>query len=243
MDSECDVVVSSVFVNPKQFGPNEDFDRYPRTFEEDCRILNDANADFVFCPPVEEMYPQRFITEISLKEIPQTKEALSRPGFFNGVATVVAKLFNIIQPSAAYFGQKDAMQCIVIRNLVADLNFPIDVRICDTVREDDGLAMSSRNRYLSPEERRVAAMFSAALFAGQEKALTHIKREDIITCVERMLVHPMIQIDYISLASLWTGQEISQVDLHEGALLSAAINIGKTRLIDNVILRSDLAKE
>jgi len=196
--------------------------------------MADAKADFVFAPTPTEMYPKKGITTLQV-DVPETKEAQARPGFFNGVALVVCKLFNIVLPDNAYFGQKDAIQCIVIRNMVEDLNFPIDLKIVPTMREKDGLAMSSRNRYLNQEERKLASIFPRALFRASEVALTEKKREPVLQAALTSLCHPQVVIDYVSLASLQDGKEVDVIG-SEGAVLSAAIKIGKTRLIDNVII-------
>jgi len=232
---ECDVVVASIFVNPKQFGPTEDFGKYPRVFDQDCQLLTNAKVDYLFAPSPEEMYPTNNIVSIALKDIPDTKEGVSRPGFFNGVALVVAKLFNIVQPDTAYFGQKDAIQCILLKNLVADFNFPIDLKVIPTLREADGLAMSSRNRYLNSEERALAPIFAKALFAAKQVATQNPERQPILEAALSVLSDPRIEIGYLSLASLSNGKEVDVVP-NEGALLSGAIKIGSTRLIDNVII-------
>ncbi|MCR4394819.1 MAG: pantoate--beta-alanine ligase, partial [Dehalococcoidales bacterium] len=154
--SENDYTVVSIFVNPTQFGPNEDFDRYPRDYPRDFALLEKENVDCVFLPPVKEMYPEGYSTWVDVYKVTERLEGAIRPGHFRGVATVVTKLFNIVQPDRAYFGQKDAQQCVVIKKMVADLNMNLEIVICPTVREPDGLAMSSRNVYLSPEERQQA---------------------------------------------------------------------------------------
>jgi pantoate--beta-alanine ligase len=168
--AECDAVAASIFVNPTQFGPNEDFASYPRTFEDDCRKLTEAGVDLLFAPSAEEMYPPGNTTFIDPGPIATRLDGASRPGHFRGVATIVARLFNIVAPDRAYFGQKDAAQVAVLRHIVRDLNLPVHLAVCPIVREPDGLAMSSRNRYLSPAERTRALILTRALAAAQQLA-------------------------------------------------------------------------
>ncbi len=234
--TENNLMVVSVFVNPAQFGPQEDFKTYPRDIESDLKILARENTDIVFLPPVEEMYPPGFDSWVDMGKIARRLEGASRPGHFRGVATVVAKLFNIIQPTSAYFGQKDAQQTIVINKMVADLNMNLKIITVPTVREDDGLAISSRNAYLNPKERQAATVLyrslclSQQLWAEGEKEAGKIK--------ERMidLIHsePVADIDYVSIAEPEILEDMEAVKAP--ALVSLAVRIGKTRLIDNVVL-------
>eukprot|EP01137_Pigoraptor_chileana_P019535 Opistho-2@80693 len=243
---ECDVVVSSIFVNPAQFAPHEDFDKYPRRFESDVAMLKSEGVEAVFAPTVPEMYTPGTSsnpfdnngTFVEVKGISQVLEGKYRPQFFIGVATVVNKLLNVVQPTHMYLGQKDAQQCVVLQNMVRDLLLPTIVRVCPTRREKDGLAMSSRNVYLSEEHRRIAPVFSRGLFAAQEAyTVQKVKdRKTLIDIVEKSIrSNPEPQIQYISLAHPMTLKELDVVG-PEGAILSGALFLGKTRLIDNVQL-------
>jgi len=233
--AENDLVVMSNFVNPLQFGPREDFATYPRDLERDCRMAESMGVDYVFAPSGEEMYPQGYNTYVDvLGEVTEKMCARSRPGHFRGVTTVVLKLFNIVQPHRAYFGQKDAQQAIVIKKMVADLNLPLEIVTCPIVREADGLAMSSRNTYLSPEERRQALALPRALMAGRE--LIERGERDPRKVRERILEAlngvPGVRVDYVEVCS---GRDLSEMDILEGpVLLAAAVYVGKTRLIDNI---------
>ncbi|TRZ54155.1 MAG: pantoate--beta-alanine ligase [Dehalococcoidia bacterium] len=234
--AENSSVVVSIFVNPTQFGPHEDFDSYPRDPKRDLALLEKEGTDVVFMPPAGEMYPPGFNGWVEVGRIAERLEGLSRPGHFRGVATVVARLFNIVQPDKAYFGQKDAQQLIVIRKMVAELNMSLEVVAVPTVREGDGLAMSSRNTYLSPEERRVAPVLYQALtlaqklFSGGEKDAQAIRRQ----MTELIQKQPLAHIEYISIADAETLDELDLVK--PPALVSLAVKIGKTRLIDNVVV-------
>ncbi len=234
--AENNHVAVSIFVNPTQFGPHEDYDRYPRDLERDLRLLEPLGVDLVFAPSVEEMYPPGFQTWVIVEEISRPLEGAARPGHFRGVATIVAKLLNIIQPDRAYFGQKDAQQAVVIRRMVRDLNIPVEIVVCPTVREPDGLAMSSRNTYLSPEERRAATVLFRALqtakaYYEQGERDAERLREAMRTVIQ---AEPLARLDYVSVADPETLQELSRVEGR--ALLSLAVYIGKTRLIDNILL-------
>ncbi|WP_448605309.1 pantoate--beta-alanine ligase [Thermoflexus hugenholtzii] len=234
--AENDRVAVSIFVNPTQFGPHEDYARYPRDLERDLRLLEPLGVDLVFVPSVEEMYPPGFQTWVIVEEVSRPLEGASRPGHFRGVATVVAKLFNILQPDRAYFGQKDAQQTVVIRRMVQDLNIPVEIVICPTVREPDGLAMSSRNTYLSPEERRAATVLFRALQAAKARYEAGERDAERLREAMREVIRaePLARIDYVSVAHPETLQELERV---EGpALLSLAVYIGTTRLIDNIML-------
>ncbi len=229
-------VVVSIFVNPTQFGPHEDFERYPRDTQRDLALLEKERTDIVFMPSAAEMYPAGFNTWVEVSKITQRLEGACRPGHFRGVTTVVAKLFNIVQPARAYFGQKDAQQAIVIRRMVADLNMNLEIITLPTVREPDGLAMSSRNTYLNPEERRAAAVLYQALstvkrlyFQGERNAA--YLRQHMTTIIHKQ---PQASIDYVSIANHETLEELDTVT--PPALVSLAVRIGKTRLIDNIVL-------
>jgi len=228
--------VVSIFVNPTQFGPQEDFKSYPRDTERDLALLEKAYTDVVFMPSPEEMYPPGCDSWVEVGEITKQLEGASRPGHFRGVTTVVAKLFNIVQPTRAYFGQKDAQQVIVITKMVTDLNMGLEIVTLATVREPDGIAMSSRNTYLSPEERKAAAVLPQALSLAQElcsegemdASLIRQKMTDLIQ------QQPLAEIDYISIADMETLKELDTVN--PPALISLAVKIGQTRLIDNIML-------
>jgi len=229
-------VVASIFVNPTQFGPQEDFKHYPRDHELDLSILEKEKTDIVFMPSVAEMYPEPFDSWVEVSKITKHLEGAARPGHFRGVATVVAKLFNIVQPTRAYFGQKDAQQSIVIKKMVADLNMTLEIITIPTVREADGLAMSSRNIYLNSEQRQAATVLYQALSLAQqfwshgEKNAERI-RQQMLTLIQRQ---PLADIDYVSIADNETLDELDTVS--PPALVSLAVRIGKTRLIDNVVL-------
>jgi len=234
--TENPVVAVSIFVNPTQFGPQEDYARYPRDIPRDLALLAREGVDLVFTPSVEEMYPLGFASFISVGPIGERLEGAARPGHFRGVATVVAKLFNIVQPTRAYFGQKDAQQVLVIRRMVADLNVPVAIVPVATVREPDGLAMSSRNVYLSPTEREIAAAIPRALFAAEARYHAGERDAEALRALVRaqLAATPGIQLEYVSLADIETLDELETVD--RPALLSLAARVGTTRLIDNVLL-------
>jgi pantoate--beta-alanine ligase len=232
----CGVVVASVFVNPTQFGPNEDLARYPRDLERDARLAAEVGVDVIFNPPVEEMYPPGYCTYVDVERITENMCGASRPGHFRGVATVVTKLFNIVRPDAAFFGQKDAQQALVIRRMAADLNMDLEIVTVPTVREPDGLAMSSRNVYLDPEQRRAALVLAGSLDRAVE-AVRAGERDvlQIRRLVEELIrAEPLARIDYVEIYS-YPGLE--PVERLQGqALLALAVKFGQTRLIDNVIL-------
>jgi len=234
--AECGAVAVSIFVNPTQFGPNEDLGRYPRDLPRDIALLEAAGVDVVFTPDPAEIYPPGFDTRIEIGGVTARLEGAVRPGHFAGVATVVAKLFNIVQPTRAYFGQKDAQQSVVIRKLVADLNMPLEVVVAPTVREADGLAMSSRNVYLSPEQRAAAPALFRALSAAQTRFEAGERRGEVLReAIGRVLAaEPLIAIDYVSIADPTTLDEA--VEVRDGALASLAVRLGATRLIDNLLL-------
>ncbi len=237
--AQNDTVVVSIFVNPTQFGPNEDFTHYPRDAERDLAMLREAGVDWVFTPSIEEIYPPGYSTYVDVREVTSRLEGAARPDHFTGVATVVAKLFNIVQPHRAYFGQKDAQQVVVIRKMVQDLNFPLEIIVGPTMREPDGLAMSSRNVYLNPEERRAALVLykslntAEALWDKGERRGTPL-REAIS---QTLSTEPLARPDYVSVADPTTLQELDDGGEAREALASLAVKIGKTRLIDNALMR------
>jgi len=233
-EAGADFLIASVFVNPKQFGPNEDFARYPRDEEHDAGLLEREGVDVLFLPPVEVMYPDGAATSIVIGGVTRALEGERRPGHFEGVATVVAKLFNIVQPDIAAFGSKDAQQCAVVERLVRDLDIPVRLVFGETIREHDGLAMSSRNAYLDPAERAKAPVLHRALRAGQE-AITHGIHD--VAAVEK-LMHRVIEeeggvdVDYLAVVDPVTFEP--PADFERDVLLAGAVKIGKTRLIDNM---------
>ncbi len=233
---ECASAAASIFVNPTQFGPNEDLAKYPRDLPRDLAMLEAAGADLVWTPPAEAVYPPGFQTWVEVEELGELLEGAARPGHFRGVATVVAKLFNAFQPDKAYFGQKDAQQAAVIRRMARDLDFPLEVVICPTVREADGLAMSSRNSYLNPEERRAATVLFRALSAAQAAYQRGEREADALRRImtETIKAEPLAKLQYASCADNDTLEELEQVT--GKALLSMAVYLGKTRLIDNFVI-------
>jgi len=237
--SENELVVVSIFVNPTQFGPNEDLSQYPRDTERDLALLEKENVDWLLMPSnYKEMYPEGFDSWVEVGTVTDRLEGATRPGHFRGVATVVTKLFNIVQPTVAYFGQKDAQQAIVIKKMAYDLNMNLDIVIAPTVREADGLAMSSRNTYLSPEEREAALVLWKSLNLAQQIWLDGERnagslRQRMIALIQE---EPLAKIDYVSIANPETLEEL--VDIESSALISLAVRIGKTRLIDNITLRN-----
>lgn len=235
--AENDLLAVSIFVNPTQFAPTEDLSTYPRDLERDLALLRDEQVDMVFTPDSKTIYPPQFQTYVTVEEVTKRLEGSSRPTHFRGVATVVAKLFNLIQPHRAYFGQKDAQQTVVIRRMVQDLNFNTEIIIGPTVREADGLAMSSRNKYLLGAERAAATVLNRGLLKvqhqfqqGERNART--LRQLLETTIKS---EPLARLDYASIADNDTLIELEQID--RPALVSLAVFIGKTRLIDNVILK------
>ncbi len=234
--AESATVVASIFVNPTQFGPQEDFSSYPRDTQRDLNLLEEEGTDIVFIPPVGEMYPRHFDSWVEAGNVAQPLEGACRPTHFKGVTTVVAKLFNIVQPTRAYFGQKDAQQAVVIRKMVTDLNMNLEVVTCPTVREPDGLAMSSRNIYLNPEERRAAVVLYQSLNLAHklwlqgERDASRIRQE--MTALIKQ--QPLTNIDYVSIADAETLEELATINTP--ALVSLAVKFGRARLIDNVVL-------
>jgi len=229
-------VVVSIFVNPAQFGPAEDFDTYPRDLPRDLSLLEKERADVVFMPAVAEMYPPGFNSWVDIPGVTEQLEGASRPGHFRGVATVVNKLFNIIQPDVSYFGQKDAQQVLVVRKMVQELKMGLEIVALPTVREDDGLAISSRNAYLNPEERKAAPVLHHSLCLAEELWKNGEKDAGSIRQRMRELIQkePLARIDYVSIADPETLEEMDEV--RTPALASLAVWIGKTRLIDNVVV-------
>jgi len=232
---ECDHTVVSIFVNPAQFGPKEDLDKYPRDLERDLRLI-EPYTDLVWMPSAEEMYSQGYQTWVEVEAMTRPLEGAMRPGHFKGVTTVVAKLFNAVQPHKAYFGQKDAQQAAVIRQMVRDLNFPIEIVVCPIVREPDGLAMSSRNVYLDAEQRQAATVLYRSLSAAKSAYYKGERDAEKLRQVMKGMIddEPLAQVQYVSCADYDTLEEL---DMVKGkTLLSMAVFIGKTRLIDNFVL-------
>jgi pantoate--beta-alanine ligase len=235
--AENDDVVVSIFVNPTQFGPSEDFSSYPRNIPRDISLLTDVGVDVVFMPSAAEMYPPNFNTWVDLEKVTDVLEGASRPGHFRGVATVCSKLFNIVSPTKAYFGQKDAQQCVVIKRMVTDINMNLDIVVVPTVREPDGLAMSSRNTYLKPDERKAAVVLSKSLNLARKMWLEGEHDAQRIRLAMRELIQSeslVERIDYISIANMETLEELDEVK--RPSVVSLAVKIGKPRLLDNIIL-------
>jgi len=234
--AENDHTTVSIFVNPTQFLPHEDFRAYPRSEEKDLALLQKESVDLVFLPEVKEIYTENHCTFVNIEGLSNLLEGTSRPGHFRGVATVVAKLFNLMEPTRSYFGQKDAQQLLVIRKMVTDLNINLEIIACPTIREEDGLAMSSRNIYLKPEDRRAAKVIPRTLFAARDLWLSGERDCKILRrqMEQRISEVSGAEIDYISIADPKTLTELDRAA--EGALISLAVKIGGVRLIDNVIL-------
>ncbi len=232
--AENERVAVSIYVNPTQFAPSEDLSSYPRDLERDLALLREAGTDLVFTPDDSLMYPAGFQTTVTVEQVTQVLEGASRPTHFRGVTTIVAKLFNLVQPTRAYFGQKDFQQTVVVRRMVADLNFNLELVVCPTVREADGLALSSRNKYLTPPQREAATVLSRALRHGLA-LLDGGERNGraVQQAMQAMIVaEPLARLDYVSVADPFVLQELDQVG--EAALLSTAVFVGQTRLIDNM---------
>jgi pantoate--beta-alanine ligase len=233
---QTDYVVVSIFVNPTQFGPSEDFNKYPQPFKQDTRICREHGVDLVFAPSVNEMYPSQNVTWVNVEKLTETLCGRSRPGHFKGVTAVCAKLFNIIQPDIALFGQKDAQQAVVIKRMVADLHMPLKIQVCPTVREDDGLAVSSRNKYLTPQERKDAPL----LYESLQKAKQLIQAgttdaEKIITEMKKILSRSeVLQPEYVEIVNAETLQPKSEII--GPALIALAARLGSARLIDNILI-------
>lgn len=233
---ECAYVITSIFVNPTQFSPSEDLSTYPRDLQRDLAMLEAESVDIVFVPTAEQMYPPHFQTYVNVEFVSQGKEGASRPTHFRGVTTVVSKLFNLCQPDDAYFGQKDAQQVVVIRQMVRDLNFPLRIQVCPTVREADGLAMSSRNVYLDAEDRRAAVTLWRALQAVRARYEQGARTASELQAAARAVFaeEPRVTLDYVSVAR---ARDLADVDIaDEPLLVSLAACVGKPRLIDNMLL-------
>jgi pantoate--beta-alanine ligase len=232
--AECDLCVVSLFVNPTQFGPSEDFQRYPRDFARDAAMAESVGVDLLFAPEVEEMYPEGYQTYVEVTEITRCLEGAARPGHFRGVATVCTKLFNIVQADRAYFGKKDYQQLKVIQRMVRDLNIPIEIVPCETVREPDGLAMSSRNVYLKPDERRAATVLYRALCAGRDAILAGERNgKRVQELVETVIAsEPLVKPEYVDVADAESLDPLEE--LRGEVLISLAARVGVARLIDNV---------
>jgi pantoate--beta-alanine ligase len=234
---KCDCVIVSIFVNPTQFGPGEDLERYPRDLERDARLAEGAGVDAIFNPGAKEIYPPGYCTYVDVERITERLCGFSRPGHFRGVATVVTKLFNIVKPDQAFFGQKDAQQVLVIQRMAVDLNMEVGIVTVPTVREQDGLAMSSRNVYLDAGQRQAALVLSRSLkmAADEVRAGEHSAAKIRQLVIEMIKAEPLADIDYVE---IYSHPDLEPVELIEGpALLAMAVKIGQTRLIDNAILR------
>jgi pantoate--beta-alanine ligase len=235
-EKDCDYVVVSIFVNPTQFGPAEDFEKYPRPIEADLKICEEHGVDLVFNPTPEEMYGQKSFTWVNVEKLTELLCGKSRPGHFRGVTTVCTKLFNIVAPDAAYFGQKDAQQASIIKRMVADLNMPVEITVCPTVREPDGLAISSRNQYLSEQQKKDATLIYKSLQKCKDLINDGvIDTKKIIFEMQKILQQvPSIKIEYISIVNAETLQNLDQI---AGLVLAAvAVKIGPARLIDNILI-------
>ena len=233
---DCEHVAVSIFVNPTQFGPKEDLSKYPRDLERDLGLIEPLGVDLVWMPTAEIMYPKGYQTWVEVETVTRPLEGAMRPGHFRGVTTVVAKLFNAVQPQSAYFGQKDAQQAAVIRQMTRDLNFPIEIVVCPIVREPDGLAMSSRNVYLEPEQRKAATVLYRALNAARNLYQNGERDAEQLRQMMREVIasEPLAQLQYVSCADYDTLEELETVT--GKTLLSMAVFLGKTRLIDNFVL-------
>ncbi|MEN3043414.1 MAG: pantoate--beta-alanine ligase [Fervidobacterium sp.] len=232
---ENDIVVVSIFVNPTQFGPNEDLDRYPRDLERDLRLLEPLNVDFVFYPNVEEMYPQNYSVYVDEIELSKYLCGAKRPGHFRGVCTVVTKLFNIIKPTRAYFGQKDAQQFRILRRMVQNLNMDVQMIELPIVRERDGLAMSSRNVYLNQDEREQATRLYKSLLKAKELIDNGQKNVEVIKqAMYKILDHPLIRIDYVEIVDEETLVPVERIE--KKVIIAVAAFVGRARLIDNIII-------
>jgi pantoate--beta-alanine ligase len=233
----CDVVVVSVFVNPTQFALDEDYDRYPRDLTKDAAVLTDYNVDYIFAPSIEEIYPKDFSTYITVGGLSDQMEGVSRPGHFRGVATVVTILLNIVRPDFAFFGQKDAQQTLVVKRLVRDLAFETEVVVLPTVREETGLALSSRNAYLTEDEKRAASVLYRALSRAKETYKAGERSGSRLAEVVRATVagEPLAHLDYVNVTDADTLENLEKLD-DRTVLIALAVHLGKTRLIDNIVL-------
>ncbi|HYG80872.1 MAG TPA: pantoate--beta-alanine ligase [Pyrinomonadaceae bacterium] len=233
----CDVVVISVFVNPTQFAIGEDFEHYPRDLTKDAAVLTDYNVDYIFAPSIEEIYPKDFATYVTVGGLSDQLEGSSRPGHFRGVATVVTILLNIIRPDFAFFGQKDAQQTLVVKRLVRDLAFETEVVVLPTVREESGLALSSRNLYLNEDERRAALILYRALSRARDAYKAGERNGSRLAETVRSTVaaEPLARLDYVTVADADTFEQLEKLD-DRTVLIALAVHLGKTRLIDNIVL-------
>ena len=236
--AECRSVVATIFVNPTQFGPSDDFTRYPRDEEADLAMLRGAGTDVIFVPPVDEVYPEGFATTIDVGPIAEPLEGAARPGHFRGVATVVTILLDLIGAQRAYFGQKDAQQTLVLKRLVEDLALPVDLVVCPTIREADGLALSSRNRYLSPPERAAATVVYRALRLAEDRVAAGERDAGTVRELMRAAINaePLASAEYVSVADGRTLRDLDRIERGD-VLLSLAARVGSTRLIDNIPIR------
>lgn len=234
-----DVVVVSVFVNPAQFGPSEDFERYPRDLTGDTTKLSDYNVDYIFAPPAEEMYPKNFATYVNVEGLSETMEGAARPGHFRGVATVLTVLFNTVRPDFAFFGQKDAQQTLVVRRLARDLAFDTEVVVLPTVREQSGLALSSRNAFLSDEQRSAAGVLYRALSQAKEVYMEGERNPKRMAEVVRSQVEaePLARLEYVGVVDAETMEKFDRIPEDRPVLIALAARVGKTRLIDNVVIQ------
>ncbi|MBC8481784.1 MAG: pantoate--beta-alanine ligase [Planctomycetes bacterium] len=235
-NEKCDFVVVSIFVNPTQFGPSEDLDKYPRPIEKDIELCEKNNVDLVFNPTVEQMYKQQNLTWVNVEKITECLCGSSRPNHFRGVTTVCAKLFNIVKPDFAFFGQKDAQQAVVIKRMVCDLNMDLEIVVCPIVRAADGIALSSRNAYLTPEQRKDAALLYKSLQNCRQLIEKGEKNSQTITDQIRTTLSesPLIKVEYISIVDFHSLEDIGRVSA--GTLIAVAIRIANTRLIDNILV-------
>jgi pantoate--beta-alanine ligase len=234
--ASCDAVAASIFVNPLQFGPTEDLAKYPRSFERDRELLEKEGVELLFAPSVEEMYPAGAVTWVMVEELSGKLDGHSRPGHFRGVTTVVAKLFHIVEPDAAFFGQKDAAQVAIIRRMVRDLNFPVEIVACPIMREADGLAMSSRNAYLDPQQRKQALVLYRSLLRAKklwdagERNATRL----VAAAQKEFAAEDSVRLDYFEIVDPDNLDPVE--DVADGALIAVAAFVGRTRLIDNIVL-------
>lgn len=235
----CDIVVVSIFVNPAQFGPGEDYERYPRDLTSDTTKLSDYNVDYIFSPPPEEIYPKGFATYVTVEGLSEPMEGVARPGHFRGVATILTVLFNTIRPDFAFFGQKDAQQTLVVRRLVRDLAFEIEVVVLPTVREQSGLALSSRNAYLSDEDRQAAQVLYRALSQAREVYLEGERNPKrlVETVRAQFEAEPRARLEYVGVVDADTMEKLDRLAEDRPVLVALAAHVGKTRLIDNIILQ------
>ena len=240
----CDIVVVSVFVNPTQFGPNDDYNRYPRDLTRDAATLTDYNVDYIFAPSVEEIYPKGFSTAVIVEGVSEQLEGASRPGHFRGVATVVSILLNVIRPDFAFFGQKDAQQSVVVKRLVKDLAFDTEILILPTVREESGLALSSRNAYLEDDERNAATVLYKSLKKAKEAFKSGERSGQRLAEIVKAVIdtEPRARLDYVSVSDADTLEPLERLD-DRSTLVALAVRIGKARLIDNVILNRKREQE